>query len=36
MFYLYWTSRFLHKTNSFDTKIKKFRLDGTHDKNIKL
>ena len=29
MVYLYWTSHFLHKINSFGTKIKKFRLDRT-------
>ena len=30
MVYLYWTTRFLHKINSFGTKIKKLRLDGKH------
>ena len=30
MVYLYWTSPFLHYINSFDTKIKKLRLDRTH------
>ena len=34
MVYLYWTPHFLHYINSFDTKIKKRRLDGTH--GIKL
>ena len=34
MIHLYWTPRFLHKINSFGTKIykkkKKLRLDETH------
>ena len=30
MVYLYWTTQFLHEINSFVTKIKKLRLDGTH------
>ena len=30
MVYLYWTPRFLHKINSFSTKIKKLRLNEIH------
>ena len=30
MVYLYWIPCFLYQVNSFNTKIKKFRLDGTH------
>ena len=30
MVYLYWTPHFLHEINSFGTKIKKIRLDGTY------
>ena len=30
MIYLYWTPSFLQLIKSFGTKIKKYRLDGTH------